>query len=281
MVHSTHMRTSASILVAAVLATASLTAHAASGEALPVTDSGALLAHARLQLQRELLLYQFTQRDDLVRVDPLAEEVRRVEVLWRKRKADARSRCNAELQTVSTARRFALLSRCMRDDLALDASYYARLTEVVTGDLSLSEKLRVRLEDRIDELTEAQTALMDGLDGGIYIDEAELRAAKRKYVELYLRPYWVARSQARADRLMGWIAVLLKQIDSAPAGSPESLLSTDVATMTCLLDASQELGDVVDENDYKKIISMYSQSTTTLGSCLQAMDAPMAEPTTK
>ncbi len=262
-----------SIAVMAIffLVPTALAAETGSGATAP-TDTGALLQDTFTRLHRDLLLYQFTEKTQLQGDATAKAETKRIEDLWRKRKAEARERCREQLDVTITSRRFQTLARCFRDDLALDKSYYDRRLESISDDVSLSEKARIRLESKLEDLVDAQATLMDGVDGGIYGTQEQLLDAKHKLLELYLRPLWATDTQARADRALGWLAILTDDLEMLARQQSDSTRTGVLYTAAeCLARGADDLLSVMDENDYKKTKDLYSQALTTLRSCNPAL----------
>lgn len=160
----------------------------------------------------------------------------------RAKQAELRSGCRADLRRANRDTRPGILLRCYRGDMSGEREMirkqqaYAQALPGVTG------TVRKTADSKLAALLEAVTAIISGIDGGVYASSDVMLDTRRNLREKYQFPAWEAMATLRADHALTATAQLILDSDAAieeersMAGSEERAQWTEIRN--CL--AAQE-----------------------------------------
>lgn len=155
-------------------------------------------------------------------------EVKRYE----ERKAELRVRCSDEIRKANRDTITAKAGQCLRADLLLEIGYRRKQREMVVTVPGATIDPTHAMDDWID----AASAVVDGIDTGIFTTVDILKQAKRNLHLTYRVPMLVALTQARAssvDAMVGSLAGVAQEL-AATLEDPALFMTSIVA---CLDDA--------------------------------------------
>lgn len=171
----------------------------------PTTDTGSTViadSGSILMERLDVLAEGGASIDTLVPSDNLtaswAAEVQR----YRERSIELRSRCHEEIRRANRDTIVAKSSLCLRGDLQLEIGHRRKQRDVLveTPGVSLDPS------EAIDTWIDAATAVVDGVDAGVFTTVDMLKEAKRNLHATYRRPMLLAITHARISYVRSLIA---------------------------------------------------------------------------
>lgn len=164
----------------------------------------------------------------------------------RTRTADHRRDCR---ETIRRANRDQLMDRviqCMRADLLLDVNMLRDQLQYVGAVPLTDAAIKASVSGAIVKLVDAEMAIIDGLDAGLFEEVSALEQAKKNLRATYREPVWLTLTRFRADRELTWVIFMAKRIEQRlpllEEGDAMSIQLREAAI--CLETAGQLLRDV-------------------------------------
>jgi len=180
------------------------------------------------------------------------------------------SDCRREVRYANRDTKFPTIQRCFRGQLTLNLEGLRKERSYLASRPGLSKSSRTELLSAVDELTEAITAIVDGIDTGVFVAEDNFQEAKRNLADLYRTPMWIAQVHGSADVLLTWAAHLIIQMKEHMqlAEDPER---TQILrnTVDCFRDAEFLLKDTVALSEYEAAEEALTQSLIHMHTCLE------------
>lgn len=142
-------------------------------------------------------------------------------------------------EALRKANRDALLSKalqCVRADLLQQLSMQRKERLLLDPPLFYTETVRAEAIKAIEELMEAEQAIIEGIDAEVFVSIEDLEESKRKLLETYRRVYFLSNAHVRADRSLTFMSFISKQLSlvSASVDSFPEALKEVHAGVLCL-----------------------------------------------
>ncbi|OGJ85127.1 hypothetical protein A2529_01520 [Candidatus Peribacteria bacterium RIFOXYD2_FULL_58_15] len=264
----------ATLCITAILTTGSSFAENTSETGALLSESGALRDPA---LERSARVEGFIKQ---ARVTKKETDTLRTQVRDRRLKRIAHSEeCRKQMRKENRDSLFPMTLNCLRGDLMFNLDILRKERTFVEKAAGVPDLVRQTALSAIDALSDAITAVIDGIDTGVYASAAELTEAKKNLMERYRSPYWTAMTQFRTERLQTWIAHLLVQADPILASVSEgsgALLKTFEA---CLMQEEKTLTAASAATDHASAEAGLAKAQTALAACVRAfLPAKKIEP---
>ncbi|MBU0458930.1 hypothetical protein KJ652_03065 [Patescibacteria group bacterium] len=185
---------------------------AKSGSGAVVDQSGALVVpHLLTEDERNERIFGFILRRRSKQKEFFAYKNEDSE-RWIKRKQHGDS-CLMELRMANRDTKLPILFRCYRAQLTLNLESLRKEKAFVLNMPGISEDKLNQATSSIDNLTEAITTMIDGIDSVVYTTKESLEESKVLLAENYRTPYWKAQEELRADYLLTWAAYFMDKIE--------------------------------------------------------------------
>jgi hypothetical protein len=196
---------SARLVIGAVIALAAVPCLAqeepasSSGTALPSprADSGALLLD-RLDALSEGALPLDDAAAETKWDRSWPEEVER----YAERSADLRARCHDEIRAANRDTIVGKAAQCLRSDLLLEITHRRKEGDRIANAAAVDPEIAGAAAEAIDAWTEAATAVIDGVDAGVFTTLDTLKEAKDNLQRTYRAPMFATFVRVRASRAL-------------------------------------------------------------------------------
>ncbi len=248
------MRT-VSIITAMLLTLSSQSAFAASGATTGTgsvdTETG-LTENAKTVLEHVLSLAP----GRIARTLKQLQVADKVQTAWenesstvRTRMADLRAECREAIRRSNRDQRMGKVLQCQRSLLLQEANLLTKEAQYIGAIPLLDPKLKATATGTIANLENAQMAIIDGIDAGIFTSDEQLLSARTNLKTAYRSPYWVAKQRLRADRELTYIVFVANEIFERRdlETNPHLLMVADclnsVATHLTLVKTSQDAAE--------------------------------------
>lgn len=157
-------------------------------------------------------------------------ERKRLEV----RKAELRAKCREEIRKANRDTILAKSEQCFRGDLLEEISLHRKEQAYIASLPGIDANVQAAFQDALKKLIDAEVAVVNGVDTGVYASVELLQSAKRKLRDQYRVPYRTALFHLSTDRQIPWLAWHADQLEYLLSEKPE----TDAqGAVTCMEEA--------------------------------------------
>jgi len=170
------------------------------------------------------------------------ERKRHEDRLW-----ELRSTCREELRKANRDTITEKAKQCYRSDLMEEIALRRKEQAFLTVLPGLDTATVNAYAKAVTDLTDAEVAIVDGIDTDVYDSLDALQTAKRRLRDQYRSPYWTAYFHLQADRLIPGLAWQVDRMALWTSEEPEKDLS---AAVQCL-EESVNLIDIAKSADSK------------------------------
>jgi len=239
-----------------------------------LTDTGALIA---LEMERSDRAYGFLLR---IQSRAKARESFSLKQLERRRKLVAHQlECKDEIRRANRDTKLLTLLRCYRTNLTLNLESLRKerlyIENIMVG---LTEGQKGNAYEELDNLVDAITTVINGIDAGVYTSQNGLEEVKTSLMKRYWTPWWHEQLKLHADRLISWIAHLIIRIDAISEAN--DMLEEDqillANTRACLTDEETRLKAAISSLEYEETNTKLQESYENIMLCLG--EAPAIQP---
>ena len=143
--------------------------------------------------------------------------------LTRQRMNDQRIECNDLIRKSNRDQRMGKMLQCQRAMLLLDTNWLRSETQYITAIPLIDAALKATATGAIAKLEDAEMAIVDGIDTGLFTSEEQLIAARNNLRHTYREPVWTAVMKVRMDRELTniiYISNLLKERADVESSQP-------------------------------------------------------------
>lgn len=137
----------------------------------------------------------------------------------RNRQAQHRRDCR---EAIRRANRDQLMDRvlsCYRSDLLQDVNILRKQTQHFNAVPLLDPVIHAEATGSILDLIDANMAIIDAMDTGVFDGESDVREARRNLRANYREPAWLAFTRLRADWELTYIAFIVKNLEERLAAA--------------------------------------------------------------
>lgn len=130
------------------------------------------------------------------------------------RQARHRRECR---ESIRKANRDSLMStglQCYRGDLLQEIQWLREWKQYLALVPSIREPIKGEVNAKVDQLIDAQTTIIDGIDAQLFEHMESLEQAKRNLRTQYRSSYWLAVMKLRADRELTNLNFIVKKLDT-------------------------------------------------------------------
>lgn len=156
---------------------------------------------------------------------------------YAERAADLRGRCREEIRNANRDTVVQRSGQCLRGDLTLEIAHRRKQREWLAAwngaDADVAEAADVGIEAWID----AATAVVDGVDAGVFSTVDTLRQAKRNLHDTYRAPMFAAFARTRSSHLLAATRTLAASVRGALEEEQHAMLGTFVPCVERARDA--------------------------------------------
>jgi|TARA_Y100000310_G_scaffold312728_1_gene360328 hypothetical protein len=191
------------------------------------------------------------------------EESRRIE------KKDYLKECRNDVRKSNSNIRLPIVLRCYRGELTLNLEDLRKERAFLYKLPGTSDEAKERINASIVPLMDAITAVIDGIDAGVYTTEEGLIETKKNLAERYRAPYWLSVSVLRADGLLSWTSHLIRQIDVILVGTQEADESDLRNTRACFEDVELMLLEISFMADHKISREKVQRAVEMIKTCIE------------
>ncbi|TSC57977.1 MAG: hypothetical protein Greene041619_853 [Candidatus Peregrinibacteria bacterium Greene0416_19] len=191
------------------------------------------------------------------------------------RQTTYRRECRSNLRKANRDVRMAILLRCFRGTASDKRELIRKQIQYIEQIPGVTELIRRYAIERLQSLTEALTAIMSGVDGGVFETQDQVLEARKNLLERYQMKAWDMITLVRADRALTWVSLLLLDVDTARESETTSVGSERPEwqpVRTCLRTAEQKLQTFIQEPPDKHSVALPA-ILTELEPCVQQLQA--------
>lgn len=186
--------------------------------------------------------------------------------------------CRKQMRKENRDSLFSTMLNCLRGDLMFNLDTLRKERSFVEKASGVPDLVQQASLSAIDALSDAITAVIDGIDTGVYASVAELTEAKKNLMEHYRSPYWTAMTRLRTERLQTWIAHLLVQANPILASVSEESGALLKIFEICLTQEEKTLNAASAADDRTSAEAELAHAHTALAACIRAfLPAPSQE----
>lgn len=184
---------------------ATLTLRATTGATMPLEDDA-----TRIERQKRALWLSLSEASD---AGETALQAAR-EKSWKDR-ATVRAGCRKYLLATNKDDILSFSLKCIRADLQLERTQLIVEIESAQKLTGVQQRTKDLLVDRLKKMQNADTALIEGVDTGVFRDEKSIRDALKNLRAKYRAPLWEATDAARTERRLAAMSLLLTEMHAA------------------------------------------------------------------
>lgn len=186
----------------------------------------------------------------------------------RERLAKHRRDCREAIRAANRDQRMSRVLSCYRSDLLQDVNILRKQSQYVGAIPLLSPSVKAHATGAILALIDAQMAIVDAIDAGLFEREEGLLEARRNLRTTYREPYWLALTRLHADWELTYIIFMLKNIEERLADGADGARATllHVAAL-CLESGTQTLLQARTSTDRLPASALLLQARDGLTSC--------------
>lgn len=141
----------------------------------------------------------------------------------RKRQAEHRAECREAIRRANRDELMVRARQCYRSDLLLDVTMLRNQLQYITSIPSLATNIKASATGAILNQINAEMAIVDAIDTGIFNQIEQLEETKRNLTANYRQPTWLTLTKIKADQELTWIIFMLKNLETrADFSRPES-----------------------------------------------------------
>ncbi len=130
----------------------------------------------------------------------------------RTRMASLRIECREAIRRANRDERMSKVLQCQRSLLLQEANLFNKESQYIGSIPLLDPKIKATATGTIASLENAQMAIIDGIDAGIFTSDTQLLSARANLKTNYRSPYWLAKQRLRADRELTYIVFISNEI---------------------------------------------------------------------
>lgn len=224
-------------------------------------DSAALIAELQQSLPAAPALPARTKDADLIEQELSAQSA------FDEKREEARAACTDNLRRANRDNRTETLLQCYRSDLQLELGWLRQMKPRILK--LIASDGRTALEKSTHELLEALVTIIDGIDTGVFTEEADILESKDRLLEKYRIPFWAARVSVLRERLLWQTRGLVDEI----ATLEEAKRSSMGTSLVCLRDATKPLWEP--ETDLANGREALRNAQATMLDCLSFIDSAL------
>jgi len=142
------------------------------------------------------------------------------------RAADLRKKCRDEIRKANRDTIVAKSEQCFRGDLLEELTLHRKEQIYVASLPGIDAKVQTAFQDALKKLIDAEVAIVNGVDTGVYASVELLQSAKRKLRDQYRIPYRTALFRLHADRQIPWLAWHVDRLEKLLSEAPETPAET-------------------------------------------------------
>jgi len=151
------------------------------------------------------------------------------------RMAELRRKCREEIRKANRDTIVEKSQQCFRSDLLEELALHRKEQAYVASLPGVDADFQSAFQAALTKLMDAEVAIVNGVDTGVYSTVELLQTAKRKLRDQYRIPYWTALARLNGDRQIPWLAWHVDRLQALLAEAPE----TDVSVaFGCLEEAA-------------------------------------------
>lgn len=138
------------------------------------------------------------------------------------RLAELRKKCREEIRKANRDTVVEKSGQCFRSDLLEELALQRKEETYVLSLPGTDAKKQAEYQTAIDALMDAEVAIVNGIDTGVYVTVESLESAKEKLKFQYRVPYWTALFHLMSDRQLPWLAWHIQGLGPLLADRPET-----------------------------------------------------------
>lgn len=154
------------------------------------------------------------------------EKSRHEQRIW-----ELRTKCREEIRKANRDTIVSKSAQCFRSDLMEELALRRKEKQFMESLPGVDAAVLSAYSSAVDNLMDAQSAIVDGIDTNVYSTVELLQTAKRKLRDQYRIPYWTAFFRLSADRLVPWTAWQVGRMDELLSKEPETAADSQVACL--------------------------------------------------
>lgn len=154
------------------------------------------------------------------------EKARHEQRIW-----ELRAKCREEIRKANRDTIVSKSAQCLRSDLMEELALRRKEKAYVESLPGIDAQVLAPYSSSVAALMDAQSAIVDGIDTGVYTTVELLQTAKRKLRDQYRMPYWTTFFRLSADRMIPWAAWQVDRMDGLLSKEPETAADAQVACL--------------------------------------------------
>lgn len=164
----------------------------------------------------------------------------------RDRLAQHRRDCREAIRRANRDQLMDRLLSCYRSDLLQDVNILRKQMQHISAIPLLDQRIKNAATGAIFELIDAEMAIVDAIDTGLFEQEDSVREARRNLKNNYRERTWLAFTRLRADWELTHVAFMVKNIEDRLTGSGTAAIQGAKAILLhdsalCLETGTQQL----------------------------------------
>jgi len=200
-------------------------------------------------------------------------------VARQEKREENRENCREEIRRSNRDAKMETLLRCYRTELTVNLETLRKRKQLIEESVGISDEQKTATLAALDELIDAVSAIIAGIDSGVYQTHEELVEAKQNLHARYRATFWLSLTHARSDKMLTWIAHMLVRLDAlvAKGNLPAPALENFSGASDCLQLAESEYTLVLEAETYEDAKEKIRQAQSTLKSCIPSLRSGIQE----
>ena len=190
----------------------------------------------------------------------------------RKQRQAKRLECRTDIREANRGAMMPITINCFKAVLQTELEMLRKQRQHIVALPGPTEQYSNSAVFHNENLSKAITAIMKGIDSGLYENKEELREEKRKLSALYRRNIRLAMTQLRISRSLGWLNHLAIRLDDirTKATVAEPVEAKISLTIDCLATAEQDLQALLLMDDNDALITAFRQEQSNVKFCIKS-----------
>lgn len=187
----------------------------------------------------------------------------------RERLTQHRRDCRDAIRRANRDQYMSKLLQCYRSDLLQDTSILRRQSGYLSALAMIDGTIKANATGAILKLIDAENAIIDGIDAGLFTSAEGLEQAKRNLKSNYREPFWAALLRLEADYELTWVVFMAKNIEERVQEPGFTGARADLAQKAalCLEASAQTLVQAKAGSDRLTIAPLLTQARIQMADC--------------
>lgn len=189
----------------------------------------------------------------------------------RKRQAEHRRTCAEAIRRANRDAVVSVASQCMRSELLQEINLLRKEQQYIEAIPLTDNTLREAALLRLSELMNAQSAIIDAIDAGLFAQIDGLKEAKRKLHVQYRLPLRLSVTRLRLDRERSWIALVRERVIELQKDTDPQTLTNLHTGVLCMESAAQGISSGLSALDAASAAASWSDTASLLSICRKSL----------